>query len=90
MAVVAKKQLQLRLPGADTAGVVLDWYDRERRDLPWRARKGRKADPYRVWLSEIMLQQTQVATVVPYYERFLAAFPDVRGLAGSTYQRMRQ
>ena len=46
-----------------------------RHDLPWQNTR----DPYRIWLSEIMLQQTQVATVVPYYERFVAAFPDVRG-----------
>src|SRR5690606_14035428 len=45
---------------------LLDWYDRERRDLPWRAAPGRRADPYRVWLSEIMLQQTRVETVVRY------------------------
>ncbi|HEY4137859.1 MAG TPA: A/G-specific adenine glycosylase, partial [Casimicrobiaceae bacterium] len=47
-----------------------------RRDLPWATR-----DPYRRWLSEIMLQQTQVATVIPYFERFVAAFPDVQTLA---------
>jgi len=55
------------------------WYDRHARDLPWR----RNADPYRVWVSEIMLQQTQVATVVPYFLRFLKAFPDVRSLAAA-------
>ena len=52
-----------------------------RHDLPWQ-QKGR-ADPYRVWLSEIMLQQTQVATVIPYYRRFLARFPDLAGLAAA-------
>ncbi len=57
---------------------VLRWYDRHgRRDLPWK----RRPTPYRVWVSEIMLQQTQVATVIPYYERFMARFPDVRALA---------
>jgi len=50
-----------------------------RHDLPWQKRK----DPYRIWLSEIMLQQTQVATVIPYYRRFLARFPDVAGLAAA-------
>ena len=60
---------------------LLRWYDRHRRVLPWRARKGERADPYRVWLSEIMLQQTTVKAVVPYYERFLARFPDVAALA---------
>ncbi len=51
-----------------------------RRDLPWQA----NPTPYRVWVSEIMLQQTQVATVIPYYERFLARFPDVHALAGAS------
>ncbi|MBI5612394.1 MAG: A/G-specific adenine glycosylase [Gammaproteobacteria bacterium] len=57
---------------------LLAWYDRHgRKDLPWTQSR----DPYRVWVSEIMLQQTQVATVIPYYERFLARFPDVAALA---------
>ncbi|MBI4346425.1 MAG: A/G-specific adenine glycosylase [Elusimicrobia bacterium] len=56
---------------------LLAWYDRSRRRLPWRERP----TPYRVWVSEIMLQQTQVATVLPYYERFLARFPTVSALA---------
>ena len=58
---------------------LLAWFDRRARDLPWR----RDRDPYRIWVSEVMLQQTQVATVIPYFERFLAAFPDVRALAGA-------
>jgi len=56
---------------------LLRWYRRERRDLPWR----RTNDPYAIWVSEVMLQQTQVATVIPYYERFLERFPDTRSLA---------
>ena len=56
---------------------VLRWYRRHRRNLPWRQDR----DPYRIWISEIMLQQTQVKTVVPHYERFLARFPDVASLA---------
>jgi A/G-specific adenine glycosylase len=84
MANVAKKQLQLRFAGAGTAATLLDWYDRERRSLPWRARKGRKPDAYRVWLSEIMLQQTTVKAVIPYYERFLARWPTVEALAAAT------
>ena len=56
---------------------LLAWYGRERRDLPWRRTK----DPYAIWLSEVMLQQTQVATVIPYWERFLARFPTVEALA---------
>ena len=59
---------------------LLAWYDRYGRDLLWRARRGEKADPYRVWLSEIMLQQTRVETVGPYYAKFLARFPTVRAL----------
>jgi A/G-specific adenine glycosylase len=84
MANVARKQLQLGLSGAGTAAALLDWYDRERRDLPWRVRKGRKPDAYRVWLSEIMLQQTTVKAVIPYYESFLARWPTVEALAAAT------
>ncbi len=58
---------------------LLDWYAREKRDLPWR----RDPDPYEVWVSEIMLQQTTVAAVVPYYERFVARYPDVTALAAA-------
>lgn len=58
---------------------LLAWYDRAAADLPWR----RTRDPYLVWLSEIMLQQTQVETVIPYYERFVAAFPTVQALAAA-------
>jgi A/G-specific adenine glycosylase len=60
---------------------LLTWYDRHRRDLPWRAKPGETADPYRVWLSEIMLQQTTVQAVKPYYARFLSLFPTVEALA---------
>ncbi len=62
---------------------LLRWYDRHRRTMPWRALPGEAADPYRVWLSEIMLQQTTVAAVIPYYQRFLARFPDVHALAAA-------
>jgi len=60
---------------------LLAWYDRHARALPWRARKGEHADPYRVWLSEIMLQQTTVKAVAPYYIRFLSRWPTVDALA---------
>ncbi|NOJ38269.1 A/G-specific adenine glycosylase [Bradyrhizobium australiense] len=60
--------------------LLLDWYDRHRRRLPWRAAAGERTDPYRVWLSEIMLQQTGVKTVGPYFEKFLARWPDVTAL----------
>lgn len=56
---------------------MLDWYVRFRRPLPWRA----TSDPYRIWVSEVMLQQTRAVAVIPYYERFLARFPDLRSLA---------
>jgi A/G-specific adenine glycosylase len=62
---------------------LLAWYDRHRRKLPWRAPPGERADPYRVWLSEIMLQQTTVKAVAPYYARFLARWSDVRALAAA-------
>jgi A/G-specific adenine glycosylase len=60
--------------------LLLAWYDRHRRALPWRPLAGERADPYRVWLSEIMLQQTGVKTVGPYFEKFLARWPDVDAL----------
>ncbi len=56
---------------------LLRWFDREQREMPWRG----TSDPYRIWISETMLQQTQVATVIPYYERFIDRFPTVRSLA---------
>jgi A/G-specific adenine glycosylase len=80
---VARRQLQFRLAGQDTASALLHWYDRERRDLPWRALPGRRPNPYAVWLSEIMLQQTTVAAVIPFYERFLARWPTVEALASA-------
>jgi len=64
-------------------GLILAWYDRHRRSLPWRARPGKRADPYRVWLSEIMLQQTTVVTVGPYFRDFLARWPSVHDLANA-------
>jgi A/G-specific adenine glycosylase len=65
---------------ASRPALLLDWYDRHRRRLPWRAAAGERPDPYRVWLSEIMLQQTGVKTVGPYFEKFLARWPDVVAL----------
>lgn len=67
----------------ELAAGLLAWYDRHRRAMPWRALPGKTADPYHVWLSEIMLQQTTVATVGPYFERFLGLWPTVRDLAGA-------
>jgi A/G-specific adenine glycosylase len=64
-----------------SAASLLAWYDRHRRSLPWRAAPGQTADPYHVWLSEIMLQQTTVAATVPYFEKFLVRFPTLDALA---------
>jgi A/G-specific adenine glycosylase len=66
---------------APPAARLLAWYDRHRRAMPWRALPGQSPDPYRVWLSEIMLQQTTVAAVGPYFDRFLQRFPTVQDLA---------
>jgi A/G-specific adenine glycosylase len=66
---------------AGAAAALLAWYDRHRRDLPWRALPGEPADPYKVWLSEIMLQQTTVTAVKPYFLGFLARWPTVGLLA---------
>jgi A/G-specific adenine glycosylase len=64
---------------------LLAWYDRAKRDLPWRSpQETGLPDFYRVWISEIMLQQTRVEAVIPYYERFLARFPDVESLAAAS------
>jgi A/G-specific adenine glycosylase len=70
--------------------LLLAWYDRHRRNLPWRAPPGATPDPYRVWLSEIMLQQTTVATVGPYFERFVARWPNVAALAAASLDEILQ
>jgi A/G-specific adenine glycosylase len=74
-----KPRVQDRI-GAARPALLLDWYDRHRRKLPWRPLPGVVADPYRVWLSEIMLQQTGVKTVGPYFEKFIARWPSVDAL----------
>lgn len=63
---------------------LLTWYAAEKRDLPWRRNK----IPYRIWISEVMLQQTQIATAIPYYERFLDVFPDVESLARASLEQV--
>ena len=63
---------------------LLSWWDANRRDLPWRAKPGETPDPYRVWLSEILLQQTTAAAAGPYYLRFVARWPRVEGLAAAS------
>ncbi len=64
--------------------LLVEWYGRGHRDLPWR----RTRDPYRIWISEIMLQQTRAAAVIPYYERFLARFPTVEALAAASEEQV--
>lgn len=65
---------------------LLNWYDDHRRELPWRE----ASDPYAIWVSEVMLQQTQVQTVIPYYERFMAEVPGIPQLAALDDQRLRK
>src|SRR6266566_3444379 len=68
-------------PGAGSiSSLLLGWYRSAHRDLPWR----RVSDPYRIWVSEIMLQQTRAQAVIPYYERFLTRFPNVEELAAAS------
>lgn len=66
-------------PAREFTAALLEWYGRHRRDLPWR----RTTDPYAILVSEVMLQQTRVETVIPYYERFLRKFPDLQTLASA-------
>ena len=65
---------------------LLNWYDKERRVLPWREHPS----PYRTWVSEVMLQQTRVDTVIPYFERFMRTFPTVESLAGAPLEAVLQ
>jgi A/G-specific adenine glycosylase len=86
---VATRRKNVSAPdGENTAterpALLLDWYDRHRRRLPWRPLPGEPADPYRVWLSEIMLQQTGVQTVGPYFEKFLNRWPTIEALGSAS------
>src|SRR5262249_32958223 len=65
---------------------LLAWFHHEKRELPWR----KTNDPYRIWVSEIMLQQTRVVAVIPYYEKFLERFPNVRALANARTESVLQ
>ena len=84
----ATRRKNLATPGradlADRPVLLLGWYDRHRRRLPWRPLPGVSADPYRVWLSEIMLQQTGVQTVGPYFEKFVDRWPNVEALGSAS------
>jgi A/G-specific adenine glycosylase len=83
MSVAARLPRRKKALAPDPADL-LAWYDRHGRVLPWRARHGQMPDPYRVWLSEIMLQQTTVRAVTPYYAKFLARWPTVNALAAAS------
>src|SRR5215468_1196261 len=83
MTVAARSPRRKKTPAPEPAEL-LAWYDRHARVLPWRARKGEHIDPYRVWLSEIMLQQTTVKAVAPYYVRFLSRWPTIAALAAAS------
>ncbi len=82
----ARKKKASPTVGTSPAESVLAWYDRHRRILPWRAAPRETPDPYRVWLSEIMLQQTTVKTVAPYFLRFVQRWPNVGSLAAAPLQ----
>jgi A/G-specific adenine glycosylase len=86
----SQQQLPLRPAGPLTVKALLDWYEAERRDLPWRYGPRKVADPYRVWLSEIMLQQTTVKAVVPYFNKFVARWPTIRALAAAPLEEVLQ
>ena len=77
------ENVTVTVAAADLAARLLLWYDRHRRAMPWRAPPGTRAEPYAVWLSEVMLQQTTVAAVGPYFSAFMARWPTVHALAGA-------
>ncbi|MGO9172470.1 MAG: A/G-specific adenine glycosylase [Rhodomicrobium sp.] len=79
-----KHNLTIPFAAQDFQKALLTWYDAARRDLPWRAKPGVSPDPYRVWLSEIMLQQTTVKAVIPYFAAFLDRWPTVQDLGAAT------
>ncbi len=83
LAVGTVRRKRAASPRHARAADLLAWYDRYRRALPWRAMPGERPDPYRVWLSEIMLQQTTTKAVAPYFARFAARWPNVRALAAA-------
>lgn len=85
-AIRRKKTASIDHPEAapDRPELLLAWYDRHRRRLPWRPPAGERADPYKVWLSEIMLQQTGVKTVGPYFLKFVARWPDAAALGSAS------
>jgi A/G-specific adenine glycosylase len=83
-AIAKPKRREVAPEAPGRPALLLAWYDRHRRKLPWRPLPGVSADPYRVWLSEIMLQQTGVKTVAPYFQKFVARWPDVDALGAAS------
>ena len=81
---------ELPAPGRRLVRSALAWYDRNRRAFPWRAPPGTAPDPYRVWLSEIMLQQTTTGSVKPYFERFVKRWPRLEDLAAAKLDEVLQ
>ena len=77
-----------RIPFIPLRRKLLAWYRKHRRDLPWRARIAAETNPYHVFLSEAMLQQTQVATVIDYFHRFTLALPTIEALANADEQEV--
>ena len=72
------------IPMSSISAKLLRWYDANRRELPWRVAPGEDVDPYRVWVSEIMLQQTQVNTVIPFYNAWIRKFPTLNDVANAS------
>lgn len=72
------------------SAALLAWWDQNRREMPWRAKKGNRANPYHVLLSEFMLQQTQVSTVIPYFRKFIRRFPSLPALARARLDEVRR
>tara|TARA_B110000116_G_C16756421_1_gene546080 strand:+ start:420 stop:1439 length:1020 start_codon:yes stop_codon:yes gene_type:complete len=70
----------------DTNKKILKWFDKEKRNLPWRNSNKSNIDTYKVWISEIMLQQTKVNAVIPYFQKFINKFPDINSLASSSLE----
>lgn len=83
MATSKRRNKAKKDPVEEYRGKVLAWYDSNKRALPWRATGRRKQEPYKVWLSEVMLQQTTVGAVIPYFTKFLEKWPDVESLAAA-------
>ncbi len=84
MPIILKDELDLTIDVEAFQSNLLSWYETECRDLPWR----RERDPYKIWVSEIMLQQTRVDTVIPYFERFMELFPTVTALANADEEKV--